>query len=190
MQKLIKSLDKKISARYAGTGTLYVVYQGKKIRISNHEPNEAMRRIRGRADLEIYTHDIVGKEINTKYDVVEKVAQYLGLEIKGSTKGAITRYYNREAKKNKEILKFMQIAKAETDSIQKAIKKHHLMIRKSTKGRETELKQLYDEADKYGDLGSNGDKRRKRRVSYFKREFKARFGIEATPSTVKEALGR
>jgi hypothetical protein len=74
------------------------------------------------------------------------------------------------------------------NEIQKKIKILHSTIKKVTKGKEKELKILFDEADKYGDLGSNGGKRRKRRVSYFKREFKSRFGIEATPSDVKSAL--
>lgn len=73
MQKLIKSLDKKVSARHAGTGTLYVEFQGKKIRIGNHEPNEALRKHRGRADLELYTHDLVGKEINSNMILLRKL---------------------------------------------------------------------------------------------------------------------
>jgi hypothetical protein len=188
MQKLIKSLDKKVSARYSGTGTLYVHYNGKKIRISNHEPNDAMRRIRGTADLEIYTHDLVGKEINTKYDVLEKVADYLKLEIKGSTKAALTRFRNKEAKEAKALAKIIAKNKVETNAIQKKIAQYHSKIRSLTKGREKELKQIYSEAEKYGALGSNGGKRRKRTVSYFKKAFLNTFGIEATPGDVKLAL--
>jgi len=188
MQKLIKSLNKKVSARYAGTGTLYVEFQGKKIRIGNHEPNEAMRRQRGIADLELYTHDIVGKEINSKYDIVEKVAGFLNLEITGSTKAAITRFRNKEFKKQKRLIEIQRKNKSEMDDIQKKIKDFHSKIRKLTKGKEKELKQLFIEADKYGDLGASGQKRRKRRVSYFKKEFLNRFGIEATPNDVETAL--
>ena len=188
MKKLIKSLDKKISVRQAGTGSIYVAFNGKKIRIANHEPNHAMTRMRGNADLEIYTHDLVGKEINNKYDVVEKVADYLGLEIKGSVKSAITRHNNKALKESNRLSKIMSDNKKEMDEIQKKIKVFHSTIKKITKGKDKELKTLFDEADKYGDLGTNGGQRRKRRVSYFKREFKARFGIEATPSDVKSAL--
>lgn len=188
MQKLIKSLDKKVSARHAATGTLYVEFQGKKIRIGNHEPNEAMRKHRGRADLELYTHDLVGKEINSKYDVVEEVADFLNLEITGATKAAVTRFRNNEMKKNKRLIEIQRINKSQMDEIQNKIKEFHSIIRKLTKGKEKELKQLFIEAEKYGDLGSNGQKRRKKRVSHFKKEFKNRFGIEATPSDVEAAL--
>lgn len=188
MENLIKTLDKRVTARYAGTGTLYVEFQGKKIRISDHEPNHAMRRIRGEADLELYTHDLVGKEINTKYDIVEKVADFLNLEIKGATKAAITRFRNKEIEKNKMLIEWQRKHKAEMAEIQKKIKEFHSKIRQLTKGKEEEIKQLFFEAEKYGDLGANGDKRRKRRVSYFKREFKNRFGIEATPADVEAAL--
>ena len=188
MKNLIESLDKRITARYAGTGTLYVEFQGKKIRIGNHEPNEAMKRHRGKADLELYTHDIVGKEINTKYDIVEKVADFLNLEITGATKAAITRFRNKEIEKNKILIEIQRKNKAEMDEIQKKIKDFHSKIRKLTKGKEKEIKQLFFEAEKYGDLGDNGQKRRKRRVAYFKREFKNRFGIEATPADVEIAL--
>jgi len=188
MKKLLKSLDKKISVRQAGTGTIYVSFDGKKIRIANHEPNRSMKRQRGSADLEIYTHDLVGKEINSKYDVVEKVADFLNIEIKGPTKSAITRFRNKELEKSKKLARIEIENEKEMKEIQDRIKKFYSKIKKLTKGKEKELKQLYAEAEKYGDLGSNGSKRRKRRTSYFKREFKNRFGIEATPSDVKNAI--
>ena len=188
MEKLIESLDKKVSVKCAATGTLYVEFQGKKIRISDHEPNYAMRGLRGEADLELYTHDLVGKEINSKYDIVEKVADFLNLEITGATKAAITRFRNKEIEKTRQLIEWQRKHKAEMAEIQKKIKEFHSKIRQLTKGKEKEIKQLFFEAEKYGDLGSNGDRRRKRRVSYFKREFKNRFGIEAKPADVETAL--
>jgi len=187
MKKLIKALDKKISVRQAGTGSIYVSFNGKKIRISNHEPNHSMTRFRTEADLEIYTHDVVGKEINNKYDVVEKVAEFLGLEIKGAVKSAITRHFNKSLIEEKKLYKIMKENEAKTAEIQKKIKAFHAQIRKLTKNKDKELKALFNEAENYGNLGSKS-KRRKRTVSYFKREFKKRFGIEATPYNVKIAL--
>lgn len=188
MEKLLKSLHPRISVKKAGTGTIYVNFNGKKIRVADHEPNEAAKRIRGKADFEIYTHDLVGKEINSKYDVVEKVAKFLKLEIKGTTKAAITRYNNRELKKAKEIAKIKAKNDAEFSDLKTLQRKFYAQIRKVVKGKEVELKKLLEESQAYGDLGSNGAKRRKRKTSYFKQNFKLRFGLEATPNDVDTAL--
>lgn len=190
MFKLLKSLDRRLKVNQAGTGTIYITFDDKKIRISNHEPNESMRRFRGEADLEIYTHDVVGKEINSKYDVIEKVSSFYNIEIPRGIKSAITRHKNAKYKEAIRIAEVQKSQKIFNDEVQEKLKIFHKKIKSLVRGREKELKKLLDEADKYGDLGSNGDKRRKRRVSYFKREFKNRFGIEATPGDVDSALMR
>ncbi len=187
MEKLLQSLHEDIVVNRALTGTIYVSYNYKKIRISNHEPRQFTGN-RISADLLIYTHDITGKEINSKYEVVEKIADFLNLKIPGPVKGAITRHNNKkkaEAQKLRELMRKNELS-MKVLQLKKAL--FHLRIWNVIKGKEKQLKQLLKEAAEYGDLGSNGSKRKKRRVSFFKREFKNRFGITATPNDVAIAI--
>ena len=55
-------------------------------------------------------------------------------------------------------------------------------------GNKNEIKRMLIEAEEYGLLGSNGDKRRKRTRNYFKILFVEKFGLEPDFSLVKEIV--
>lgn len=50
----------------------YFNIKGLKVRVSDHEPNFSMDKLRGRNDIELYTQDITGKKIDLKSQI-EKV---------------------------------------------------------------------------------------------------------------------
>lgn len=189
MRKLISLLSKNISVQEASTGTIYLNYKGVSIRISNHEPNYAMKRQRGAADHEIYTHSVEGVEINSKYDVVEKVAEIYNTEIAGTLKGILTRRINAEVKNIKFISELKQReedaysewlesdeGKAELANKEKA--------RKIIQTKQHEILLILNEAEEYGNEGSNSKKQAKRARSYFKRKTKEVFGVEIEKSSV------
>lgn len=52
--------------------SVYYKINGLKVRVSDHEPNFSMDRIRGRADVEFYTKDAC----NTKLSVISQIEKY------------------------------------------------------------------------------------------------------------------
>lgn len=50
----------------------YFNIKGLKVRVSDHEPNFSMDKLRGRNDIELYTQDITGKKLDLKSQI-EKV---------------------------------------------------------------------------------------------------------------------
>lgn len=50
--------------------SLYYTIGGKKVRISDHEPNFAMERIRGRNDIELYTNSADGQKLDTQGQII------------------------------------------------------------------------------------------------------------------------
>lgn len=48
----------------------YYYINGKKVRVSDHEPNYSMDKIRGRNDIELYTHDACGKKLDVQTQII------------------------------------------------------------------------------------------------------------------------
>jgi hypothetical protein len=188
MTTLISKLSKDIKIHTAATGTIYLTYDEKIIRIGNHEPNYSMVKFRGKPDIKIYTHDIDGNEIANPYEVLEQVASFYGLNIPRELKSAITR--SKKVKAAKQAAKQAAINKKEDELATRLESRNEFIakVKEAISGKESLIEPIIAGANEYGSLGSNGDKRRKRKASYFKREFFALFGIEATFDDVQRAL--
>ena len=169
---------KGVSFNQAGTGSIYINKNGKKIRIANHEPNEAARRRRGEADLEIYTHDITGKEIKKPFEVIQDLADYLEMQIPQSLSKKVDELSNEDIVRQSEL---RQLQEASDKSLQEAQLKHkeEVLINEDVinenKNRIIELEQ---ESSKETDEIKKGAKRRKKRGSLFKQKVKDEFGID------------
>ena len=94
IENLLEKLEG-VEIHTAGTGTIYVYHNGLKVRISDHERNYGAPN-RG-VDKCFYTQDACGTKFDI-YNIVEQVAEYLNIEIKGSLKGMMTRKFNQEMK--------------------------------------------------------------------------------------------
>ena len=102
IENLLKKLDG-VRVHTAGTGSIYVYYNNLKVRVSDHEPNYGAPNRHN--DKCFYLKDIDG-HIFDIYNVVEEVAEYLQIEIKGTLKGMITKHLNAEMKLAEERFKF------------------------------------------------------------------------------------
>jgi len=47
----------------------YYYINGKKVRVSDHEPNYSMNCVRGSNDIELYTHDVAGKKLDVQAQI-------------------------------------------------------------------------------------------------------------------------
>lgn len=184
MKLLLEKLN--IKVKEASSGTLYIEENDIKIRISNHEPNFGAPR--ALADYEIYTHNITGKEINDKYDVLEKVAEILNIEIKGSLKASLTKAKNKKAIEKGRI----EALEAENNKRMAEIKdentKRITLIKKAIEGKENLVLSLIAKAEEESNIVSNGDKRRKKRRKIFNSLFLENFNFKAELSDVNIAL--
>ncbi|MXV39389.1 hypothetical protein GO491_11990 [Flavobacteriaceae bacterium Ap0902] len=184
MKALINRLG--LKAKEAATGTIYVEHNGKKVRVANHEPNFAMTKFRGDADLEIYTHDVEGSEINDKYDVVKMIAEFFEIEIKGTLKSILTKASNRKIAERNRLAELAKANKKEQEAIKEAKEERLNNLADFVAENKEELEAILADAEAYGDFGSNGAKRRKRRRNYFKNEVLKRFNVELELSDYKE----
>ncbi|WP_130736747.1 hypothetical protein [Flavobacterium sp. J27] len=187
-KSFIQGLSKEIKYTGAGTGSVYLEFKNKKIRISNHEPNEAMKRMRGKSDLEIYITDLVGNPLNDKFDILEIVSKFFKLEITGTLKASLTKHLNKKAKEQEQINKYKKDHKQFLNDFQTKQQELHGLIKKVVGNKINNVKVIIKNAVDYGNLGSNSSKRNQRRRSFFKQEFKKQFGIEVELSDVKDAL--
>lgn len=174
-----------IKVHTAGTGTIYVYYDGKKVRIADHEPNYSAPNRNN--DKCFYTKSTSNENYDI-YNVVEQVCEYLGIEIKGTLKAAFTCHYNKQMKEFEEIQKY-QAAQKQAQAEYKAKKEieDNRLNTVINKYREEVVKMLND-AEEYGDMASNGKKRRERTRKYFKRVFVEKFGFDPVFSDVKILL--
>lgn len=174
VEKLLKKLPG-VDVHVAGTGTIYLSYKGKKMRISDHERNYSMDKQRGTPDKSIYTQDVSGKELIDKYGVVNDVADFYGIEIPKSMQGAMTRARNKDIKRSDELYKIKQQNDVSMANVSDKKNQKISDIKKAVKGREDELKQLLIDTEKYAD--ENPNKRSKRRSTYLKTHFLDMFGV-------------
>lgn len=170
----------------ASTETIYVTYDGKKVRISDHEPNFGAERLRGRPDLEIYTHDIVGKQIKGVDDVVVELAEYFNVDIPPELKKNLDRITGRRIQEQN----LRRTLREETRRTQAILadkrKVHYNRILQAIHNKSSIIDRIHKGAEEYGAQGSSR-KRNKRENSYFKREFEKAFGFQATRGEVSEA---
>ena len=186
IEQLLKKLEG-VKVHTAGTGSIYVYYKEKKIRIADHEPNyNAPNRSNDKC---FYLQDACGTK-NDIYDVVEQVAEYLNIEIKGSLKGMFTKRFNEQMKRFEELQKY-QAEQKKAQAKYEAEKEHATNKLKAViSENKEEVAKILEEAEDYGDLASNGDKRRKRTKKYFKRVFVEKFGFDPIFSEVKKILNK
>lgn len=181
IEQLLKKVEG-VKIHTAGTGSIYVYYKEKKIRIANHEPNyNAPNRSNDKC---FYTKSASNENYDI-YNVVEQVCEYLGVDIKGTLKAAFTRHFNEQIKAFEDIQKYkasQKQAQAEYE-IKKEIEDNRLKA-VINKNRE-EVAKMLNEAEEYGNLASNGKKRREKTRKYFKRVFVEKFGFEPVFSDVK-----
>ena len=182
--ELLKKIDG-VTIKEAGTGTVYVYYGDKRVRIADHEPNFNAPN-RG-VDKCFYTKDACNTKADI-YTVVEEVAEYLGIEIKGVLKGMITKHFNEVAVESVELAKIVAENKAYRQSV---TARHNEELSKLTalvSENKVAIEQMIADAEAYGNLGSNGAKRRNRTKSFFASAFKSAFGFEANLSDIREVL--
>lgn len=186
IEQLLKKLEG-VKVHTAGTGSIYVYYKEKKLRIADHEPNYgAPNRSNDKC---FYLKDACNKQYDI-YDVVEQVAEYLEIEIKGTLKGMFTKRFNEQMKAFEE-LQMHQAAQRQAQAKFEAEKEHATNKLKAViSENKEEVAKILEEAEDYGDLASNGDKRRKRTKKYFKRVFVEKFGFDPIFSEVKKILNK
>ena len=184
IENLLKKLDG-VRVHTAGTGSIYVYYNNLKVRVSDHEPNFGAPNRHN--DKCFYLKDIDG-QIFDIYNVVEEVAEYLEIEIKGTLKGMITKHLNAEMKLSEERFKFHLAAEKEREEAVAIYNAKCEKLKAIVDANKEEVEKMWKEADAYGDQASNGDKRRKRRSKMFNRLFSARFGFEPINSEIRKYL--
>lgn len=184
IENLLKKLDG-VRVHTAGTGSIYVYYNNLKVRVSDHEPNYGAPNRHN--DKCFYLKDIDG-HIFDIYNVVEEVAEYLQIEIKGTLKGMITKHLNAEMKLAEERFKFHLAAEKEREEAVAVYNAKCAKLKEVVDANKEEVKKMWNEAEAYGDQASNGDKRRKRRSKMFNRLFTARFGFEPINSEIRKYL--
>lgn len=184
IENLLKKLDG-VRVHTAGTGSIYVYYNNLKVRVSNHEPNYGAPNRHN--DKCFYLKDIDG-HIFDIYNVVEEVAEYLEIEIKGTLKGMITKHLNAEMKLAEERFKFHLAAEKEREEAAAVYNAKCEKLKAIVDANKEEVEKMWNEAEAYGDQASNGDKRRKRRSKMFNRLFTARFGFEPINSEIRKYL--
>ena len=184
IENLLKKLDG-VRVHTAGTGSIYVYYNNLKVRVSDHEPNFGAPNRHN--DKCFYLKDIDG-QIFDIYNVVEEVAEYLEIEIKGTLKGMITKHLNAEMKLSEERFKFHLAAEKEREEAVAVYNAKCEKLKAIVDANKEEVEKMWNEADAYGDQASNGDKRRKRRRKMFNRLFTARFGFEPINLEIRKYL--
>lgn len=184
IETLLKKLDG-VRVHTAGTGSIYVYYNNLKVRVSDHEPNfGAPNRHNYKC---FYLKDIDG-HVYDIYDVVEVVAEYLQIEIKGTLKGLMTKHLNAKMKLTEERFKFHLAAEKEREEAVAIYNAKCEKLKAIVDANKEEVEKMWNEADAYGDQASSGDKRRKRRSKMFNRLFTARFGFEPINSEIRKYL--
>lgn len=184
IENLLKKLDG-VRVHTAGTGSIYVYYNNLKVRVSDHEPNFGAPNRHN--DKCFYLKDIDG-QIFDIYNVVEEVAEYLEIEIKGTLKGMITKHLNAEMKLSEERFKFHLAAEKEREEAVAVYNAKCEKLKAIVDANKEEVEKMWNEADAYGDQARNGDKRRKRRSKMFNRLFTARFGFEPINLEIRKYL--
>ena len=184
IENLLKKLDG-VRVHTAGTGSIYVYYNNLKVRVSDHEPNFGAPNRHN--DKCFYLKDIDG-QIFDIYNVVEEVAEYLEIEIKGTLKGMITKHLNAEMKLAEERFNFHLAAEKEREEAVAVYNAKCEKLKAIVDANKEEVEKMWNEADAYGDQASNGDKRRKRRSKMFNRLFTARFGFEPINLEIRKYL--
>lgn len=176
-----------IKVHTAGTGSIYIYYNDKKVRISDHEPNYSAPN-RGN-DKCFYTKSASNEHYDI-YDVVEQVCEYLGIEIKGTLKAAFTRHFNDQMKEFEEIQKYKAAQKQAQVEYEAKKEIEYNRLKAIVNENKAEVEAMLNEAEEYGDLASNGKRRRERTRKYLKRVFEERFGFEPAISKVRELLNK
>ena len=184
IENLLKKLDG-VRVHTAGTGSIYVYYNNLKVRVSDHEPNFGAPNRHN--DKCFYLKDIDG-QIFDIYNVVEEVAEYLQIEIKGTLKGLMTKHLNAKMKLTEERFKFHLAAEKEREEAVAIYNAKCEKLKAIVDANKEEVEKMWNEADAYGDQASSGDKRRKRRSKMFNRLFTARFGFEPINSEIRKYL--
>ena len=184
IENLLKKLDG-VRVHTAGTGSIYVYYNNLKVRVSDHEPNFGAPNRHN--DKCFYLKDIDG-QIFDIYNVVEEVAEYLEIEIKGTLKGMITKHLNAEMKLAEERFKFHLAAEKEREEVVTVYNAKCAKLKEVVDANKEEVEKMWNEAEAYGDQASSGDKRRKRRSKMFNRLFTARFGFEPINLEIRKYL--
>ena len=184
IENLLKKLDG-VRVHTTGSGSIYVYYNNLKVRVSDQEPNFGAPNRHN--DKCFYLKDIDG-QIFDIYNVVEEVAEYLEIEIKGTLKGMITKHLNAEMKLSEERFKFHLAAEKEREEAVAVYNAKCEKLKAIVDANKEEVEKMWNEADAYGDQASNGDKRRKRRSKMFNRLFTARFGFEPINLEIRKYL--
>lgn len=188
MEKLANLLGKikGVRVHVSGTGTAYVYAKGKKIRLSDHEPNYGAPN-RG-CDKYYYTHDISGKQVEDIFVIAEEIVDYLGIELPPAIKGVFTRKRNERWERQARLTEIRLKNEAELEAAKKRGQKKREVIKEAIAGKEDKVREIMEAAEAYGDLGSNGKKRRKRRKSFFERNFEAEFGFKVSLGDIKQLI--
>lgn len=155
------------------------------IRISDHEPNFAMTKFRGEADHEIYTHDAGNKKINDDIDVIDRVLDITGIELPEEIAKELEAAREERSAHRARVEIAAEQNRKDMEEVQERVSEFHAQIREAIAGREDEINAILTAAESYGE--ESPKKRRKREVSFFKREFKNIFGFEATPGDIQRA---
>lgn len=183
---LLNTLHKDLIAKTTGHGTIYVNFKGKKIRISDHEPNfNAPNRS---SDLNIYYKNAEGKRILNKYEIINKVADFFNLPVPPAIKAAETKFYNQELKRFELAQKIQQEENERRKIEAKETELKQNIVKNIISQNPSYFKNIAQKAVEYGDLGANGSKRNKRRHSFIRQFFKENYNVEADFNDVSHLI--
>lgn len=165
----------------ATTGSIYVENgAGKKVRISDHEPNRGAPRNHDYE--EIYTNDPSGKLLNSNAEVIELVLKYYNINPSGKLAKYLQVETQRRAKSAKEADKLKRHMDKLTQMHDKKISDLVPFVSKNM----LFLEFIYENAKSYGLENSKPDKRRKRTRTYFEKQVSESFSKKLSLSEYKE----
>lgn len=183
LQKIVKLIDPTATIQAAGTGTIYITFvSGKRVRIADHEPNFGAPR--NFDYLEVYVKDVEGHKISLTSNI-ERILDYLNIEANSEVMNIIFSESEKERALADLKLKNQKSVQSVQEDYQQQLSDRLISISKNLS--KSEINTILDEAETYAALGANGDKRRKRRVSFVRSELEKR-GLPVVSAAELEAI--
>ncbi len=141
-----------------------VYYEDKSMRIGDHEPNYAMRRVRGEAEYEFYVKSMASIEQSEWYDLLEFCQANIGFKLSHQQRAAIARFRAQQEREKQEALQREEARRAEKARHDELVKQTLLDIieRFGHDG----FRQIMLEAEQFANVAQKKSKRNKRRNKF------------------------
>lgn len=184
--ELLNTLHNGLHAKKTAGGSIYINFKGIKTRIADHEPNyNAPNRSN---DYYIYYKNANGKDILNKYEILNKIAAIYKIDLPPAIKAAETKFYNKQAELHKKYAKLKDKERLQQNKKQEYLRDNFKRKSDIVNSNKSFYRNLAIEAQNYGDLGSNGAKRRKRRNSFVNLHFMNTYNIPASFADISHLL--